>query len=55
MDHILNLDEHLSELYEIFKKMRESNTILFLGAGASVGEKKYLSAQLAILLGRSLI
>src|SRR5688572_3698578 len=58
MDHILNVDEQTQQLYEIFRKMRESNTILFLGAGASVGEKKYLSAQLIELyeqyLGKTL-
>ena len=43
MKHILNLEESNSELNEIFLKINESNTILFLGAGASIGEKKYLS------------
>ena len=44
--HILDLDQQREELYPIFQKMRDGNTILFLGAGASVGEKKYLSKEL---------
>jgi len=45
MDHILDVKKQKDELHDIFKKMRDSNTILFLGAGASVGEKKYLSKE----------
>ena len=46
MEHILDLDSQVEELEDLFAKIRQSNTILFLGAGASVGEKKYLSKQL---------
>ena len=51
MNHILNIDTQETELIEIFKNIRESNTILFLGAGASVGEKKYLSRELIVYFG----
>lgn len=58
MEHILDIELQKDELFEIFTKIRDSNTILFLGAGASVGERKYLSAELIELyelhLGRSL-
>ena len=43
MEHILNIDECKEKIYPIFEKIRDNNAILFLGAGASVGEKKYLS------------
>jgi len=33
-------------LAEVFKKIADRNTILFLGAGASVGDSKYLSKDL---------
>jgi hypothetical protein len=46
MNHILNVENQIDELHSIFNKIRESNTILFLGAGASVGEKKYLSNEI---------
>lgn len=46
MEHILNTDQQSEELNEVFLKIRASNTVLFLGAGASVGEKKYLSKEL---------
>ncbi|HEV2354430.1 MAG TPA: hypothetical protein VGR89_09310, partial [Puia sp.] len=36
MEHILDLERQQDELSAIFKKLQESNTILFLGAGASV-------------------
>jgi hypothetical protein len=45
MEHILDIDKQAEELNEIFLKIKESNTILFLGAGASVGEKRYLSKE----------
>lgn len=44
--HILNIEKQKEELYPIFKKIQEGNTILFLGAGASVGEKRFLSKEL---------
>lgn len=45
--HILDKDKDKSHLEEVFKKIAEGNTILFLGAGASVtNEKKYLSQQI---------
>lgn len=40
MEHILNIDECKEKIYPIFEKIRDNNAILFLGAGASVGEKK---------------
>jgi hypothetical protein len=46
MNHILDLDRQTEELFKVFAKIQEGNTILFLGAGASVGEKKYLSKEL---------
>lgn len=46
MEHILDIEKQKNELFEIFRNIRDSNTILFLGAGASVGEKKYLSKEL---------
>lgn len=46
MEHILDIEKQSDALHTIFKKIKESNTILFLGAGASVGEKVYLSKQL---------
>ncbi|MBC7525091.1 MAG: SIR2 family protein [Flavobacterium sp.] len=45
MEHILDIDKQAEELNAIFLKIKESNTILFLGAGASVGEKRYLSKE----------
>lgn len=45
MEHILDLDKQSDGLQSIFRKIKESNTILFLGAGASVGEKRYLSRE----------
>lgn len=49
MEHILDLEIQQNELFKIFKNIQDSNTILFLGAGASVGEKKYLSKELISL------
>ncbi len=46
MEHILDLKKQEHLLIPIFEKMRDKNTILFLGAGASVGEKKYLSKEI---------
>ncbi len=46
MNHILNLDNQAAELHEIFKKLQSSNALLFLGAGASVTEKRYLSKEI---------
>lgn len=43
MEHILNIEEQDHLLHPIFEKIANANTILFLGAGASVGDKKYLS------------
>lgn len=45
--HLLNpLTSDKQQLYEIFNKISEENTILFLGAGASVTDKEYLSKQI---------
>jgi hypothetical protein len=46
MNHILDLEKQFNELYPVFEKIRESNSILFLGAGASVGERRYLSKEI---------
>lgn len=46
MNHILDIENQRKELYPIFQKMQGGNTILFLGAGASIGEKRYLSKEL---------
>lgn len=46
MEHILDIDNQEELLFPIFKNIKESNTILLLGAGASVGEKTYLSKDL---------
>ncbi|QJB38785.1 SIR2 family protein [Chitinophaga oryzae] len=43
MEHILDIANQQDQLFALFKKLQESNTILLLGAGASVTEKKYLS------------
>lgn len=41
MEHLLNNDENVTtKLEPIFKKIVEGNTILFLGAGASVSDEK---------------
>lgn len=57
MNHILDLDKQTEDLHKVFAKLQEGNTILFLGAGASVGEKRYLSKELIeyyeAYLGRS--
>ncbi|QIL78303.1 SIR2 family protein [Hymenobacter sp. HDW8] len=47
-NHILEFEgEQLQQLHRLFAKMAEGNTILFLGAGASVtDESKYLGPQL---------
>jgi len=48
MEHILDLEKQATELYSIFEKIFHGNSILFLGAGASIGEdgRKYLSKEL---------
>ena len=53
MNHILSFEgEELRRLHEVvFPAMESGNTILFLGAGASVGEKLYLSRQIMDLYG----
>ena len=43
MSHILDVDSQKEELEKLFTKIAEGNSIAFLGAGASVGEKRYLS------------
>lgn len=45
MEHILDLNKQSKELNEFFETIQSGNTILFLGAGASVGEKRYLSKE----------
>lgn len=48
MEHILNLKSQEKQLNSIFENIFEGNSILFLGAGASIGEdgRKYLSKQI---------
>jgi hypothetical protein len=46
MNHILDLKLQQAELVTLFEIMHEGNSILFLGAGASVGEKRYLSKEI---------
>ena len=42
--HILKKDEnHITQLHELFEKIKKGNTILFLGAGASITNKTFLS------------
>lgn len=45
MEHILDIDKQKEQLHSFFEKISQGNTILFLGAGASVGEKRYLSKE----------
>lgn len=46
MNHILDIKKQENELYSLFETIFQGNSILFLGAGASVGEKRYLSKEL---------
>lgn len=46
MNHILNIESQKDALHALFKEIQEQNTILFLGAGASVTEKRYLSSDI---------
>ncbi|WP_411895118.1 SIR2 family protein [Winogradskyella sp. A2] len=46
MEHILDLEKQSEQLIKLFKKISEGNSILFLGAGASISEKKYLSKEI---------
>ncbi|GAI82244.1 unnamed protein product [marine sediment metagenome] len=48
MEHILEIERQESELYSLFETIYDGNSILFLGAGASIGEdgKRYLSKEL---------
>lgn len=48
MEHILDLEKQEKELYSIYETIFQGNSILFLGAGASVGEtgRKYLSKEI---------
>jgi len=43
MNHILDLSKQKDDLFALFQRLQSGNVILFLGAGASVGEKHYLS------------
>jgi hypothetical protein len=58
MEHILDIGKQKKDLYSIFTKINEGNSILFLGAGASIGEKKFLSNEIIELyedyLGKSI-
>jgi hypothetical protein len=46
MNHILDINADEESLNPLFEKIFDSHAILFLGAGASVGEKTYLSKQI---------
>ena len=47
MEHILKLDDDgLSKLEKLFENIANNNTLLLLGAGASITNKKYLSQQI---------
>jgi len=46
MDHIIDLDKNQEMLERLFKKIVSGNVVLFLGAGASVTDKRYLSKEL---------
>lgn len=47
MEHILKVeDKNQKNLDELFESINEGNTVLIIGAGASVGEKEYLSKQI---------
>jgi len=43
MNHILDLSKQKEDLFALFQRLQAGNIILFLGAGASVGDKRYLS------------
>lgn len=40
---VLDIGKDKAELIPIFEKIASGNTILFLGAGDSVGEKRFLT------------
>lgn len=44
--HIIDLNKDREHLHSVFEKIAEGNTILFLGAGASVTNKIYLSSHI---------
>jgi hypothetical protein len=47
LNHILDLEKESGRLqHDIFSKIVDGNTVLLLGAGASVGEKRYLSKEI---------
>ncbi|MFW5804144.1 MAG: SIR2 family protein, partial [bacterium] len=48
MEHILDIEKQEKELFSLFETIFQGNSILFLGAGASVGEsgRKYLSKEI---------
>jgi hypothetical protein len=46
MEHIIDFDKSQVTLENLFRKIAEGNVILFLGAGASITNKKYLSKHL---------
>lgn len=45
MDHILSLSDQKEDLQRLFEKIAKGNSLAFLGAGASVSEKRYLSKE----------
>jgi hypothetical protein len=46
MEHIIDLDKNQPAIETLFHKIAEGNVILFLGAGASITNKTYLSKHL---------
>ncbi len=48
IEHILDIVKQENELYSLFNTIFQGNSILFLGAGASIGEngRKYLSKEI---------
>lgn len=47
MEHLTDIDgRDQNRLLDLFETISSGNTILFLGAGASVGDKKYLSSEI---------
>jgi len=46
MNHILDIEKQNEELEKLFETISLGNSILFLGAGASIGEKRYLSKEI---------
>ena len=46
MNHVLDIKAQIEDLHPLFLSISEGNSILFLGAGASIGEKRFLSKEI---------